>query len=226
MNAQTPGSNALERRNALLRAIGLASFLMILTGFGVSRYSTANFYGLLGNEQSCLAHRDSFLALKQQRDTLLSILMPLASQYEKIMVIDGKWEDAQGNNQRAILKRQINQMESELANQISLLSNESLGPLPIRVKYLYNHLLIAREAIWELRMLSVPKEDENFLIANDGLKEIRRKADNIAEALDAEKKRLQDAQAKGWFSNKKEVNAKIKNTVEELMNLAERLRSL
>ncbi len=227
MNTQTSGSNAVQRRNALLRAIGLASFLMILTGFGVSLYPAAKMSGLLGDQQNCLANRDSFLSLKQQRDTLISLLKNIENQYDQIMSADRNWGTAENKSE---IKHSIETMEDECFDLAKRLKNLNGNILAKHSFNAYDDLLVARGMIWQERdkKTVVTNDKEGGGGTNQEVFMIRMEARQVANSLDNEARELENIVLKGifWGRSRRKAQEKLENAITQLRSLANKLRNI
>lgn len=219
MTTTVAPSNAIQRRNALLRATALVAFLMLLTGFAVSLFHTSRDYDAIGLNADRLSVRDSLLLLKNQRDSLLNVLASVESTYSKIMELDKKW-----NPDNPEIKRQIDPLEKTIGNMADQLAKERNDSLSLYVGRVFDNLLIARSMIWRLRELDFDKT----LPPNPDIKiaMLQMEARNVASELDKEAKALDDAVVKGIFGNKKSVKEKLTATASRLRGLANRLRSI
>lgn len=214
----TQHSNAIQRRNAILRALGLVFIVMLFTGFTVSLFPSAGNTDYLGN-------RSSLLKMKEERDNLLKTLSELEQKYAAISELDAKWESAAAAGTGAALKRKIDPLEGDMSAIVDSLNKIQGNDLVAHSANTYNYLLVARDVIWKLRgqYRDVPPPSD------PGKSEIvllRQEARAVANDLDAEARLLEDAKVKGLITNGKDVREKLDKVIGRLRGYAGRLRSI
>lgn len=223
----TPQSNAKQRRHALLRAIALVVIVMLFTGFGISLAPWAKYQEQFGSDKDCLKNAKELAQLKQQREKLLALLKKMETTYADIADLDVQYEKSTTPNAGATIMRKIEPQESALGSQVTELNlpNDTLAQHAAQA---YDHLLVARKMIWQLRLNNWPDEPTGSGggDSQQELVDMRREARDIASALDTEARTLEEARIKGLFGNKKEMRRKLDNVVGQMRSLANRLRAI